>query len=93
MVVKTDNPAADAQAIEAGKEIMKKARVGANVRVYQAGYAGPATGAVVATIECPSMTALAEAETKLRADNEYLAWIRGLDKIGTIISDSVYREL
>ena len=39
------------------------------------------------------MTALAEAETKLRADNEYLAWIRGLDKIGTIISDSVYREL
>jgi TRAP-type C4-dicarboxylate transport system substrate-binding protein len=93
VVVKTDNPAAYAQAIEAGKEIMKKAGVSANVRVYQAGYAGPETGAVIAAIEYSSITALAEAETKLRADKDYIAWIKGLDKIRTIISDSVHREL
>jgi hypothetical protein len=93
VVVKTDNPAAYAQAIEAGKEIMKKAGVTAITRVYQASYAGPEAGAVVAAIEYPSITALAEAETKLRADKDYVAWLKGLDKIRTIVSDSIYREL
>jgi hypothetical protein len=93
VVVKTDNPAAYAQAIEAGKEIMKKAGVSANTRVYQASYAGPDAGAVIAAIEYPSITALAEAEMKLRADKDYVAWLKGLDKIRTIVSDSVYREL
>jgi len=93
VVVKTDNPAAYAQALEAGKEIMKKAGVTAITRVYQASYAGPEAGAVVAAIEYPSITALAEAETKLRADKDYVAWIKSLDKIRTIVSDSIYREL
>ena len=93
VVVKTDNPAAYAQALEAGKEIMKKAGVTAITRVYQASYAGPEAGAVVAAIEFPSITALAEAETKLRADKDYVAWIKSLDKIRTIVSDSIYREL
>jgi TRAP-type C4-dicarboxylate transport system substrate-binding protein len=93
VVVKTDNPAAYAQAIEAGKEIMKKAGVSANTRVYQASYAGPDAGAVIAAIEYPGITALAEAETKLRTDKDYVAWIKGLDKIRTIVSDSIYREL
>src|ERR1700732_833359 len=84
VVVKTDNPAAYAQAIEAGKEIMKKAGVSANTRVYQASYAGPDAGAVIAAIEYPSITALAEAEMKLRADKDYVAWLIGLDKIRTI---------
>jgi hypothetical protein len=93
VVVKTDNPAAYTQALEAGKEIMKKAGVTPIIRVYQASYAGPDAGAVVAAIEYPNITALAEAETKLRADKDYLAWIKGLEKIRTIVSDSIYREL
>jgi hypothetical protein len=93
VVVKTDNPAAYAQALEAGKEIMKKAGISPVVHVYQATYAGAEAGAVVATIEYPSIVALAEAETKLRADKDYVAWIKGLDKIRTIVSDSIYREL
>jgi hypothetical protein len=93
VVVKTDNPAAYAQAIEAGKEIMKKAGVSANTRVYQASYAGPNAGSVVASIEYPSMAALADAEMKLRANKDYIEWIKGLDKIRTIVSDSIYREL
>jgi hypothetical protein len=39
------------------------------------------------------MVALAEAEAKLRADKDYATWIKGLDKIRTIVSDSIYREL
>jgi hypothetical protein len=51
VVVKTDNPAGYAQALEVGKEIMKKAGVtGSITRVYQASYAGPDAGAVIAAI-------------------------------------------
>src|SRR5262245_35237721 len=93
VVVKTDNPAAYAAELEKGKELLKKLGVSATIHVYQAGYAGPEAGTVVSTIEFPSFTALAESDTKLRADKEYAAWIKGLEKIRTIISDSIYREL
>ncbi len=93
VTVKTDNAAGYAQALEAGKEIMKRVGLSVTVHVYQASYAGAETGTVVATIEFPSMVALAEGEAKLRADKDYQAWIKTLDKIRTIISDSIYREL
>jgi len=93
VVVKTDNPAAYAQAIEAGKELIKKAGISANIHIYQGSYAGNEAGAVVSVIEYPNIVALAEAETKLRADKDYTAWIKNLDKLRTIISDSIYREL
>jgi hypothetical protein len=93
VVVKTDNPAAYAAELEKGKELLKKLGLPATIHVYRASYAGPEAGTVVATIEYPSFTALAEAETKLQADKDYLAWIKGLDKVRTIVSDSIYREL
>jgi len=93
VIVKTDNPAAYAQALEEGKAIMKKAGLSSTIHVYQATYAGPNAGAIAVSIEYPSMVALAEAETKLRADKEYGDWIKNLDKLRTIISDSIYSEL
>jgi hypothetical protein len=36
---------------------------------------------------------LAEADAKLRNDKEYVEWIQALNKIRTIVSDSIYREL
>jgi TRAP-type C4-dicarboxylate transport system substrate-binding protein len=93
VIVKTDNPAAYAQALEAGKEIMKKLGLSVQVHVYQASYAGPETGSVAASIEFASMQALADGEAKLRADKDYQAWIKSLDKLRTIVSDSIYREL
>ncbi|HEY2821556.1 MAG TPA: hypothetical protein VGJ06_10995 [Candidatus Acidoferrum sp.] len=93
VIVKTDNPAAYAEAIEKGKEIMKKAGMSQVIHVYQAQYAGAEAGAVATVIEYPSLTALAEADAKLRANKEYVEWIRELGKIRTIMSDSVYREL
>jgi len=93
VVVNTDNPTAYAQALEEGKAIMKKAGINETIHVYQATYAGPNAGSIAVSIEYPSMVALAEAEAKLRADKDYVAWIKGLDKIRTIVSDSIYREL
>ena len=93
VVVKTDNPAAYAEAIEKGKEIMKKLGVPATIHVYQGTYAGSEAGAVASVIEYPSLQALADADAKLRADKDYTDWIKGLNKVRTIVSDSIYREL
>ena len=93
VIVKTDNPAAYVEALEKGKEIIKKAGISANIRVYQATYAGPEAGTVGAVIEYSNLQALAEADAKLRNDKDYVEWIKGLNKIRTIVSDSIYREL
>ena len=93
IIVKTDNPAAYAQALEEGKAIMKKAGITETIHAYQATYAGPNAGSVAVSIEYPSLVALAEAEAKLRADKDYVAWLKTLDKLRTIVSDSIYREL
>jgi hypothetical protein len=93
VIVKTDNPAAYAQAITSGQEIMKKLGISATTHVYVAQFAGPEAGTVVATIEYPSLAALADADAKTRADKDYQAWIKSLEKIRTIVSDSIFREL
>jgi hypothetical protein len=93
VIVKTDYPVAYAQALEEGKAIMKKLSLPTNIHVYRATYAGPNAGSVAVSIEYPTMVALAEAEAKLSADKDYEAWIKTLNKLRTIVSDSVYREL
>jgi hypothetical protein len=93
VIVKTDTPAAYAAALENGKELMKKLGVSANIHAYQATFAGPEAGTVVATIEYPSLAALAEADAKTRASSDYHDWIKNLDKVRTIVSDSIFREL
>ena len=44
VVVKTDSPAAYAQELEKGKQIMKSLGIPANIRVFQARFAGPEAG-------------------------------------------------
>ena len=92
VVVKTDNPAAYVQEIEKGRQIMKSLGVQATTRVWQARFAGPEAGAVVASIEYPSMEAFADAYKKTNASTDYQNWVKGLDKIRKIVSDSIYTE-
>ncbi len=92
VVVKTDDPAAYAQEIEKGRQVMKSLGVQGQTRVWQARFAGPDAGMVVATIEYPNMAAFADAVAKTNASSEYQAWIKGLDKIRKIVSDSLYTE-
>jgi glutamine cyclotransferase len=92
VVVKTDDPAAYAQEIEKGRQVMKSLGVQGQTRVWQARFAGPEAGAVVVSIEYPSMAAFADAVAKTNASNEYQAWLKGLDKVRKIVSDSIYTE-
>jgi hypothetical protein len=92
VVVKTDDPAAYAQELEKGKQIMKSLGIQGQTRVWQARFAGPEAGMVVATIEYPNMAAFADAVAKTNASSDYQTWIKGLDKIRKIVSDSLYTE-
>jgi hypothetical protein len=92
VVVKTEDPAAYAQEIEKGRQIMKSLGIQAATRVWQARFAGTETGAVVVSIEYPNMAAFADAASKTNASSEYRDWIKGLDKIRKITSDSLYTE-
>ena len=92
VVVKTDNPAAYAQELEKGRQIMKSLGVQATTRVWQARFAGPEAGAMVVSIEYPSMEAFADGYKKTSASSDYVNWIKDLDKIRKIVSDSLYTE-
>jgi len=92
VVVKTDSPAAYAQEIEKGRQIMKGLGVQQITRVWQARFAGPEAGAVVVSIEYPSMDAFADAYKKTSASSDYQNWLKDLDKVRKIVSDSIYTE-
>jgi hypothetical protein len=92
VVVKTDNPAAYVQEIEKGRQIMKGLGVQQTTRVWQARFAGPEAGAVVVSIEYPSMDAFADAFKKTSASSDYQNWLKDLDKVRKIVSDSIYTE-
>ena len=93
ITVKTDNVAAYIQELDKGRAIMKRLGVTANLRVWRATFAGPNAGSVVVSQEFASFAALAEAQAKTSADPEFSKWLAGLDKVRTITSDSLYREL
>jgi hypothetical protein len=92
VVVKTDDLAAYVQEIEKGRQLTKGMGIQSQVRIWQARFAGQEAGAVVVSVEYPSMAAFAEADAKEKASSEYQTWVKGLDKIRKIVSDSLYRE-
>jgi hypothetical protein len=91
--IKTEDVSAYLQQLEKGKEILRKLGITQQIRVWQATFAGPNAGSIVAAIEYPSMAAFAEADAKSRADKDYQAWLKETAKIRTIVSDSLYKEL
>jgi len=93
VVVKTDNVAAYMQELDKGRAMMKKLGINVTLRIWKATYAGPETGTVVVSQEYASFAAFAEAQSKSTADAQFAAWLAGLDKVRTIVSDSLYREL
>ena len=93
IVVQTDSPGAYIkEVLETGRAHMKRLESTGNLRIWKAKYAGNNAGSVVISIEYPSLTALAADDKKGAADPALGAWIRGLDKMRKIVSDSLYSE-
>ena len=93
IVVQTDNPSAYIkEVLETGRGHLKRLESTGNLRIWKAKYAGSNAGSVIVAIEYPSLTALAEDDKKAGADPALSAWVRSLDKIRKIVSDSLYSE-
>ena len=93
LVVETDNPAAYVKEVqETGLVHMKRLGLRGNIRMWKAKFAGRDAGSMIVSIEYPSLIALAEDDRKTAADPAMRAWIRDLDKIRKIVSDSLYTE-
>jgi hypothetical protein len=93
ITVKTDNVGAYMQQLENGRAMLKRLGLSTQLRVFRATYAGPNAGSIVVTQEYASLAALADAQAKEAADADFTAWVKNLDNIRTITSDSLYREL
>lgn len=93
LAVKTDNADAYVKEIAKGQAMMKKLGSPAIIRVWRARFAGDNAGSIVVAIEYPSLMAMAKDEQLVQADADYQTWFKGLDKIRTIVSDSIYNEL
>jgi hypothetical protein len=91
VAVKTDN-VAYVQEIEKGRQLSKSIGLQGQTRVWQPRFAGPEAGLVVVSIEWPNMAAFVADYAKTNASSEYQSWLKGLDKIRKIVSDSLYRE-
>ena len=93
VVVQASDAPAYVKALEQGKALLKSKGASANIRVWRARFAGDHAGAIVVTIEYPSLAALASDDAKMASDPELRAWIQGLDKVRKIVSDSIYEEM
>jgi hypothetical protein len=93
IVVKADNVTTYLHELDKARDMAKRLGLSIQIHAYRATYAGAATGELVVTIEYPSFQAMADAVAKQESDKEFSAWLKGLDKVRTITSDSLYREL
>ena len=91
--VKTDDVTAYVHELDKGRQIIKRLGLSVQTRAWRATFAGPNAGTIIVSQEFASMMACADAMTKTGADPEYTQWIKNLDKMRTIVSDSLYREL
>ena len=93
VTVKTDDVATYLQEIGKARVMVKRLALPTTIRVWQATFAGPNTGTIIVSQEYPNLAALADGMAKIAADEEYSQWLKNLNKIRTVISDSLYKEL
>jgi len=93
IVVQSDSPSAYIkEVLETGRAHLRRLEATGNLRVWRAKYAGSNAGNIVVAIEYPSLMALAADDKRMAADPAFTAWVRGLDKMRKIVSDSLYSE-
>ena len=93
IVVQTDNLDGYLKELDKSQPMRKRLQSPAVIRAWRARFAGENAGAVVVSVEYPSLEAMARDEAKGAADPEWSAWLKGLDKMRKIVSDSLYTEL
>lgn len=93
VVVETDDAAQYIAEVKRGMEILKGLGSTGEVRILRSTFAGRETGTIVVVVEYESLAALGQDTEKLSGSADYQAWLAGLGKIRTIVSDSIYQEM
>jgi hypothetical protein len=79
--------------LDKGKAMMKRLGLSVQTRAWRATFAGPDAGTLIVSQEYPSFAAFAAAAAKTADDPEFSQWLKNLDKLRKIASDSLYQEL
>lgn len=93
VVVQAESADAYVKELDRGRAIMKRLGSPSQIRTWRARFAGEEAGAIVVSLEYPNMAAFAADDAKLGADAEFQSWLKGLDKVRKIVSDSLYTEI
>jgi hypothetical protein len=93
VVVETSDEAAYVKAVEHGRQLLARKGSPARIRLYKARFAGTEAGTLKVSIHYPSLEALAKDLTLMKSDPEVKDWLAGLDRIRTVVSDSIYEEI
>jgi hypothetical protein len=93
IVVNTEDVSGYLRELDKGKAMMKRLGLSVQTRAWRATFAGPEAGALVVSQEYPSFAAFAAATAKTADDPEFSQWLKNLDKLRKIASDSLYQEL
>jgi hypothetical protein len=93
IVVQTDNLDGYLKELDKSQPMRKRLQSPAVIRAWRARFAGENAGMIVVSVEYPSLEAMARDEAKGAADPEWSAWLKNLDKMRKIVSDSLYTEL
>jgi hypothetical protein len=93
IVVNTEDVSGYLRELDKGKAMMKRLGLSVQTRAWRATFAGPEAGTLVVSQEYPSFAAFAAAAAKTADDPEFSQWLKNLDKLRKIASDSLYQEL
>jgi hypothetical protein len=93
IVVKTEDVSGYLHELDKGKGMMKRLGISVQTRAWRATFAGPETGLLIVSQEYPSFAAFSAAAAKTADDPEFSQWLKNLDKLRKIASDSLYQEL
>jgi hypothetical protein len=93
IVVQTGDVPGYAHEIEALQALYKKIGLTVTIRAWRATYAGPDTGAIIVSIEVPSLAALAKLTESARTNPEVAAEMKKINGMRKIVSDSLYDSL
>ncbi|MGO9514191.1 MAG: hypothetical protein ACLP2F_11200 [Steroidobacteraceae bacterium] len=93
IVVQTADVPGYVHEVENLQALFKKSGQQVTVRVWRATYAGADTGAIVASIEVPSLTALDKLNEAIRTNPEIAAEMKKINGMRKIVSDSLYESL
>jgi hypothetical protein len=93
VVVQTEDAQAYTKEIMRGQDLLTKAGSAGKIRVWRARFAGDEAGSVVVSVEYPDLEAVAADDKRMAENAEVSAWLKGLDKIRKIVSDSLYTEM